>query len=237
MDEERPGFWHQLSVGDQGRLTAVGRIAKYAPGATICRQGEPATFLFVLIGGWVKVVTVSRDGDEAVLALRGDGDVVGEFAGELGGYRTATMYALDDVEAVLVQHRRFSAYLDGCPPAAQAYRKVLVQRISETADSLHAQATTSGPQRLARLLITLGQRHGRPPADGASGPEVVIALPLTQEELADLAQVSRATATRALADWRRRAIIATGHKRITIIDPAALHRLAGPDPQGWRPTP
>src|ERR1700748_3677644 len=128
MDIERPGLWHRLSAGDQDRLTAAGRIGKYAPGATICRQGEPATFLFVLIAGWVKEVTVSRDGDESVLALRGDGDVVGEFAGVMGGYRTATMYALVDVEAVLIQHDRFSAFLDGCPPAAAAYRQGVVPR-------------------------------------------------------------------------------------------------------------
>jgi CRP-like cAMP-binding protein len=222
MDIERPGFWHQLSTGDQNRLTTAGNIGLYAPGATICRQGEPATFLFVLIGGWVKVVTVSRDGDEAVLALRGDGDVVGEFAGEMGGYRTATMYALIDVEAVLIQHKRFSAFLDGCPPAAAAYRRVLIRRNRETADTLAAQATTSGAQRLAA-------QHGRPLDPAAAGPEVVITLPLTQEELADLAHVSRATATRALAGWRKRNIVQTGHRRIVIVDPGALRRLAGLD--------
>jgi CRP/FNR family transcriptional regulator, cyclic AMP receptor protein len=226
MNRERPGFWHQLSAGDQNRLTAAGHIGKYAPGATICRQGEPATYLFVLIGGWVKVVEVSRDGNEAVLALRGDGDVVGEFAGELTGYRTATMYALDDVEAVLIQHRRFLAYLDGCPPAATAYRRVLIRRNRETADKLHAQATASGPQRLARLLIELAGQHGQPPDPAAAGPEVVISLPLTKEEMADLALVSRATATRALADWRKRNIVQTGHRRITITNPDALRRLA-----------
>jgi CRP-like cAMP-binding protein len=229
MNRERPGFWHQLSVGDQNRLTAAGHIGTYAPGATICRQGEPATFLFVLIGGWVKVVEVSRDGGEAVLALRGDGDVVGEFAGETDGHRTATMYALDDVEAVLIQHQRFSAYLDACPPAAAAYRRVLIRRNRETADSLAAQNTTSGAQRLARLLTELGARHGRPLDPAAAGPEVVITLPLTQEELADLAHVSRATATRALAGWRRRKIIRTGHRRITIVDPDALWRLTAPN--------
>src|SRR6201996_168523 len=195
MNRERPGFWHQLSIGDQNRLTAAGHIGKYAPGATICRQGEPATFLFVLIGGWVKVVTVTRDGAEAVLALRGDGDVVGEFAGEMGGHRTATMYALDDVEAVLIQHKRFSAYLDGCPAAAAAYRRVLIRRNRETADSLHAQATASGPQRLARLLVELAGRHGQPPDPAAAGPGGGLSPPLTQEELADLALGSPAPAT------------------------------------------
>ena len=229
MDIERPGLWHQLSAGDQDRLTAAGRIGKYAPGATICRQGEPATFLFVLIAGWVKVVTVSRDGDESVLALRGDGDVVGEFAGVMGGYRTATMYALVDVEAVLIQHDRFSAFLDGCPPAAAAYRHVLIRRNRETAETLAAQAITSGAQRLARLLLELAIQHGRPLDPAATGPEVVITLPLTQEELADLAHVSRATATRALAGWRKRNIVQTGHRRIVIIDPDALRRVAALD--------
>jgi CRP/FNR family transcriptional regulator, cyclic AMP receptor protein len=229
MNRERPGFWHQLSIGDQNRLTAAGHIGKYAPGATICRQGEPATFLFVLIGGWVKVVTVNRDGGEAVLALRGDGDVVGEFAGEMGGHRTATMYALNDVQAVLIQHKRFSAYLDGCPAAAAAYRRVLIRRNRETADNLAAQVTTTGAQRLARLLRELAAQHGRPLDPAATGPEVVITLPLTQEELADLAHVSRATATRALADWRRRNIVQTGHRRVVIADPDALRRLAALD--------
>jgi CRP-like cAMP-binding protein len=230
MDVERSGFWHQLSPHDQGRLTDAGRIGKYQPGTVVCRQGEPATHLFVLIGGWVKVVTVSRDGEEAVLALRGGGDVVGEFAGELTGYRTATMYALDDVVALLVPHKRFSAVLDACPQAAQAYRHALIERINETAASLHARATTTGAQRLARLLIALAERHGQPLRPAATGPERVITLPLSQEELADLAMASRATATRALADWRKRKLVRTGHRRITIIDPAALYRLAGLDP-------
>ena len=56
---------------------------------------------------------------------------------------------------------------------------------------------------------------------------MVIALPLSQEELASLASASRATATRALADWRGRGLIQTGTRRITITDPEALRRLGG----------
>jgi CRP-like cAMP-binding protein len=238
MDEERPGFWGQLSTRDQDRLAAAGRIGQFPAGSVICHQGDPATHLFVLVSGWVKVVTVNRDGQEAVLALRGDGNVVGELAGELTGFRTEAMYAVDEVGAVVIAHERFSAYLDGCPPAAHAYQRMLIQRFSDTADSLHAQATTNGAQRLARLLITLARRHGvaqEPEAEAVRpaagrGPVLVIALPLSQEELASLASASRATVTRALHDWRQRGLIQTGHRRIAITDPAALRRLAGPDP-------
>jgi CRP/FNR family transcriptional regulator, cyclic AMP receptor protein len=230
MKNDQPGFWGQLGVRDQNRLVTAGRIGQFPAGATICRQGEPAAHLFVLITGLVKVVTVNRDGQEAVLALRGDGDVVGELAGELTGYRTASMYAVTKVRAVVIAHEKFSAFLDGCPPADHAYRRMLTQRFSDTADSLYAQSTTSGAQRLARLLLELARRYGTPGPRAAGGERhVVIALPLAQEELASLASASRATVTRALHDWRERGLIQTGTRRTTIIDPAALRRLAGLD--------
>ncbi|HWG13100.1 MAG TPA: cyclic nucleotide-binding domain-containing protein [Streptosporangiaceae bacterium] len=61
MNNDRPGFWHQLGVRDQNRLTTAGRIGHYPARAAICRQGDPATHLFVLISGLVKVVAVDRD--------------------------------------------------------------------------------------------------------------------------------------------------------------------------------
>ena len=52
-------------------------------------------------------------------------------------------------------------------------------------------------------------------------------MPLTQEELASLAGTSRATVTRALSNWRRRGIIRTGQRDLTITDLGTLRRIAG----------
>ena len=222
MNNERNRFWEQLGPPDQERLVAAGRIAQFGAGTTICRQGDPATHLFVLISGLIKVITVSRGGQQSVLALRGNGDVVGELAGELTGYRTASMVALTEVRAVVIGHEKFLAFLDRHLPAAHAYRRMITQRFSDTADSLYAQSTTSGAQRLAQLLLDLAEKYGE-----AAGPgqPLVLTLPLSQEELASLASASRATVTRALHDWRGRGLIQTRVRRITITDPAALRRL------------
>jgi len=217
------GFWGLLSAADRALLGAAGRPSVFAPGATMCVQGEPATHLFILISGWVKVVSVTREGQETVLALRGNGDVVGELAGELTGYRTATMYAIGRVRSLVVPHDRFSAFLDDHPGAARAYRRTITERWSDTAASLREHATTTGAQRLARLLIDLAGRHGV-----ADGHQVVIALPLSQEELASLVCASRATVTRAFSDWRRRRVVATSQRHVTIVDMPALRRIAGP---------
>ena len=59
-----------------------------------------------------------------------------------------------------------------------------------------------------------------------TGNTVIIALPLTQEELASLVSASRATVTRAFSNWRRRGVVQTGQHLVTITDPAALRQIA-----------
>ncbi|HEY2241555.1 MAG TPA: Crp/Fnr family transcriptional regulator [Streptosporangiaceae bacterium] len=226
MNNEQHRFWEQLGPPDQERLVAAGRIAQFGAGTTICRQGDPATHLYVVISGLIKIMTNSRDGQQSVQALRGSGDVVGELAGELTGHRTASMVAVTEVQAVVVGHEKFLAFLDRHLPAAHAYRKMITRRFSETADSLYAQYTTNGAQRLAQLLLDLAEKYGEP---AGPGPALVLALPLSQDELASLVSTSRATVTRALHDWRGRGLIQTRTRRITITDPATLRRLGGRD--------
>ena len=57
--------------------------------------------------------------------------------------------------------------------------------------------------------------------------ELQTAMTLTQEELASLTGASRATVTRALSNWRRRGIIRTSQRDITITDLVALRKIAG----------
>jgi CRP/FNR family transcriptional regulator, cyclic AMP receptor protein len=217
------GFWALLTRDEQRALVALGRDKKYQPGATMCVEGDPATHVFVLLDGWVKILSVTDDGRENVLALRGGGDIVGEIAGETTGHRNATIQAIDTVHVLIVGYDRFSSFLDTHPGPARAYRHMITLRWSEAGLILRRRAITSGAQRLAGLLLDLARRHGSR-ADGA----IEVALPLSQEELASLAGASRATVTRALSNWRKRGFIRTGQRRITIIDPRGLQQVAGP---------
>ena len=72
------GFWSLIARDEQRDLLAVGRDKKYPPGAILCFQGEPATHVFILLSGWVKILAVTEDGHENVLELRGDGELVEE---------------------------------------------------------------------------------------------------------------------------------------------------------------
>jgi CRP-like cAMP-binding protein len=217
------GFWDLLPHEEQRVLSSLGREREYPPGAALCVEGDPVTHVFVLLDGWVKVVAVTADGRESVLALRGAGDVVGETAGETTGVRNATMQALGSVRALIVGYERFSSFIDTHQGGSRAYRRVILHRWREAESMLRVRAITNGGQRLAGLLLGLAGRPGGQP-EGV----IEIALPLSQDELASLAGTSRATVARALNDWRRRGLIRTGQRRITLTDVPGLRRAAGP---------
>src|SRR5260370_40627548 len=105
------GFWGLLSGNEQAVLSTLGLTRDFQPGVTMCHEGDPATYLYVLVAGGVKILSVASDGHPRVLALRGNGDIVGEMAGEPTGHRTATFQATDLVHALIVRHERFNAFL------------------------------------------------------------------------------------------------------------------------------
>jgi CRP/FNR family transcriptional regulator, cyclic AMP receptor protein len=216
------GFWGLLTPSEQEVLSGLGRISVFPSGAVMCVEGEPTTHVFVLMSGWVKILSTTSDGREIVLALRGDGDIAGEVAGATTGHRNATVQAVDRVRALIVRYDKFSSFLDSSPDASRAYRRVVAQKWTDADTMLRSRAVTTGGQRLAGLLLELAGRHGR----GADGV-IHLVMPLSQEELASLAGTSRATVTRALSNWRKRGFIRTGQRRVTIINLQGLRQVAG----------
>ena len=211
------GFWALLTDDERAALTGLGRTAVYPPGTVLCVEGDPATHVFVLVKGWVKIVGVTSDGHELTLALRGRGDTVGEMAGETTGHRAATVQAVGTVRALIVPYDKFSSFLDAHDGADRAYRRMVTRRWNDAESMLRTRSVTNGAQRLARLLLDLADQRDS---------EVI----LTQEELASLTGASRATVTRALSNWRQRGIIRTGQRDIIITDLAALRKIAGQQP-------
>jgi len=219
------GFWTLLSKAEQDDLISLGLSREYSPRATLCLEGDPNMHVFILLAGWVKIFSTTKDGQEIMLALRGDGDFVGETAGETTGRRNAAIQAIDEVHALIVPYDKFSSFLDANQSANHAFRHVMTQKFNDTDAMLRRRAGTIGAQRLAALLIDLASRHGREVRGG-----IDLVMPLSQAELASLAGTSRATITRAYGSWRKRGLIRTGQRRITIRDLNGLQRIAGHQP-------
>lgn len=215
------GFWAMLGPGERTLLQKAGVVRRFGRGDSLGRQGDAQRHVYVLFAGSVEIVTDASNGHEGVLALRGRGELVGEFAAVDSKPRSATMRALDPVEAVVIPAERFAALCQSSPRLAWAVLLVVVSRVREISRKRTEDSGRPVLQRLAALLVELGQQYGATTREG-----IVITIPLTQKSMAGLIAASRESVVRGLSRLRDENLILTQRRRVTILRQDALHRLA-----------
>ncbi|MFG2618473.1 Crp/Fnr family transcriptional regulator [Streptomyces sp. NPDC048507] len=218
--DDRVPFLARLENEDATALRKLGRELRFAPRSPLIQQDEPSTHVLLLLTGWTKVTASAATGYQALLALRGPGDIVGESAAVTGGPRSATVTALEHVRAVAIDHRAFREFLAGCPAAAFTLLGLTAERTRASDRRQLAHASMSVRERLATLLLDLARTHGRRGTDG-----VEIAVPLTKQELAGAVGASREMVQRALKELRDRGVVATGRRTVVIARPDVLRRI------------
>jgi CRP-like cAMP-binding protein/tetratricopeptide (TPR) repeat protein len=234
---ERPtarSFWNALADPEREALAAAGVEEVFRAGAVLCRAGEDTSQVMIIDSGWVKV-SVREGGTEKILAVRGQGDVVGERAALTTRVRSATVTALDEVSAMVVPAERFAEFLRGHPRAADVLERQVTERREEDRARLFPGEPAGAERRLAWLLLDLAQRRGGYQHTAAA----MFTLPMSQQELADWTGTSADAIGRFLRSWRDRGIIARGERsrRLTVIDLdglAALCDVAPPDTRAGR---
>lgn len=111
----------------RAELEAVSRVAdelRIPAGRVLMRQGAPGRELVVLVEG---EVTVERDG--ATIAVRRDGDHVGELALVTGRPRTATVTATTDLRVLVLDRTSFERLLQAVPSIAVKVVKAVAERL------------------------------------------------------------------------------------------------------------
>ncbi len=228
MRWERPtrrSFWNELSDPEQTALAAAGVEEVFSAGSVLIREGDDSSQVMVIDSGWVKVSVTAENGAtetgarEKILAVRGQGDIIGERAALNTQVRSATVTALDEVSAVAVPAERFKEFLLGHPRAVEVLERQVRERRDEDRARRFRGESAGAERRLAWLLYDLASRRGG--YDQGASP--VFTLPMSQQELADWVGTSADAVARFLRGWRERAIIDRDRaRRLTVIDLAGL---------------
>jgi CRP-like cAMP-binding protein/tetratricopeptide (TPR) repeat protein len=236
---ERPtarSFWNTLADPERQALAAAGAEEIFRPGSVLCRAGDDSSQVMIIDAGWVKVsVREGADAAEKILAVRGQGDVVGERAALLTQMRSATVTALDEVSAIVLPAERFAEFLSSHPHAVEVLHRQVAERRNEDRARLFPGEPAGAERRLAWLLFDLAQRRGGYQHSSAA----VFTLPISQQELADWVGTSADAVGRFLRSWRERGIVVrTGHaRRLTVVDLDALAVICDAGPAAAREAP
>jgi CRP-like cAMP-binding protein len=221
-----PGSFLAAVDGDErASLVRAGATRQFPAHTALFHSGDPSTHVVLLLDGWVKVSASSRSGYEALLAIRGPGDMLGELSALDGKPRSATVLTLVPVEASVLPRDRFLEFLRRQPGLAVTLLRYLADRLRD-ADSKRLEfGALSVMERLARHLLALADLHEASERDGRDG--IVIDIPLSQRELAGSVGASREAVARVLRILRERHIVTTTRQHIVIVQPQVLQSIGG----------
>lgn len=207
-----------------GRVLDGSSYLEAARDTTLLHEGSDRIVL--LMAGSAKRWATTPRGDRIVTQLLGPGQVVGMPA--VLGYPgvAGTVTTLEATELLTIPGPQARRLIDQEPSFARACLRTVA---AELADLRGEQARLSGGSardRIVERLLQLWDQFGVQ----RSG-HVRIDLPLTQEDLASWAGVSRESAARALQELRARGLVRTGRRQISIEDGDGLEALrAGATP-------
>jgi len=169
---------------------------KMRTGAIVYRQGEPATDVFYVQEGRIRINVVSSAGKEAIMAILGNDTILGETCLLGEAMRVATATCVADCLLVRVEKSNAIRALHSSPSFAEFLLTRSLRRVGRLRGRLISQLFDNSEQRLARILLTLAN-YGQ-----GSRKETTIDK-LDQEDLAQMVGTTRARISHFMNKFRR----------------------------------
>lgn len=187
----------------------------------VFHENDPAAAFYLVKSGRVKIYKTGPEGREQVLSILGDGQIFGDVPAFDGGPYPASAATMADSEIYLIRSEDFQALVRQHPEVALKIIRVLGQRLRQSMELVRDLSFKQVPHRLAGLLVKLAAEYGTESEAG-----LLIELPLSRQELADIVGTSRETITRELKKMEREGMIVVDRRQLTINDPERLRAWA-----------
>jgi CRP-like cAMP-binding protein len=202
------------------QLLSIARRRRFSRDEIVFHRNDPADSLHLVASGRFVVRVATALGETVTIAMPGPGDSFGEMALVAGGdHRSATVAALEPAETFAIFRDDFQRLRDQHHELNEWLIGFLAEEIRKLHDRLLEALFVSSEQRVLRRLSELGRLYAR----GADSTLV----PLTQEQLAQLAGTTRETVNRVLRQQERAGTVELRRGKTIILDPQTLGRRAG----------
>jgi CRP-like cAMP-binding protein len=213
-------MFEYLEPQELDRLLSLCTTQKFARGDYIFLECDSPHNLFVVSSGEVKLLKQTDDGRETIVEMAYEGEIFGEEAVFDGQPYPMTAQALSDVELLAISRGDFFAFMRDNPDLALEIITELAERLRECQNTIRALAMERVEWRIARILLILARKAGVAEADGVS-----IELPLTRQDIADMAATTVETAIRVLSNFKKLGLVETAKGKIILRDKNQLDNM------------
>jgi CRP-like cAMP-binding protein len=217
-------FFAGLAPAEITRINARFREQGFEPGEVIYAAGDLAARLYVLAAGKVKLVRHTLSGKDVLLDLLTPGEFFGSLSA-LGDESYPDTAQAQTTACVLgIGADDFRAILDAFPPVALRVLDVMASRLQEAHERIRQLSAHSVERRIAYTLLRLAGKFGQA---GQAG--TLIQVPLSRDDLAEMAGTTTETASRVMSQFQKEGWIESGRQWVAITGREGLAALLAED--------
>ena len=199
---------------DAGRTSLVKR------GQALARQGDNADTFYLIEAGLLKLVQLTAEGREVIVRFVGPSEPFGGVVALDGTAYPVTALAVEATRLVGWPRDLLARLLAAFPQVRTNIMREMAAHMAEALTRVRELTTERVGQRLAHALLRLVRQCGRDTAEG-----MVIAHPLTRQELAELTGTTLYTVSRTLSQWETDGVLRTVGRQLIVRSPKRLEAL------------
>lgn len=205
-----------LDNANLAQLKNLGWMLKLAPGQTLFHEGDPATRVFTVTSGTLKLYKLLADGRRQVTGFMHPGDFLGISVDDEHAFSAE---ALEGVQLCWFPRARFDDFVEDHGAMERELYRVAAHELAAAHRQFVLLGRKTATERLASFLLELAARAG--------ATSSVVRLPMSRSDIADYLGLTKETVSRVISALKHdRVIRLQALDRVEILDCAALEQCA-----------
>ena len=204
-------LFRQLNAKQREQLVSFSHERTYAKGDTIFHEGQPSDSVWLTIEGRVHLLHHQAEGRVQANCVMTPGETFCCLPALDQGAYPATAVAATRARILQISNRRFHNLMQGSKTLLEETLCVFSNRLRQV-EARGCLVHDPVERRIAQTLLTLRKKFGD-------------TIPLTRQEIAELAGTTVETAIRTTGRFQQEGWIRSARGKVQLVKPEALQRL------------
>jgi len=187
-------LFSSLNIDELSSIQKKIIIKSFKKNQTILHEEDTNEFMYIILFGSVKVVQMTEDGREILLAIHRSGEFFGEISLIDKETLPATVIAIEDSSIAIISGRDFFSILKENNKILDNLLKIFCARLRESWKRIKILSFTNAEQRVKMLFMK---------SYSLTEEGSILNIRLTHQDIANMIGISRETVTRIIDKWRR----------------------------------
>jgi len=179
-------------------ITKLLSVKRFKKNEVILHEEDTNKFMYIILSGSVRVVQITEDGKEILLAIHQAGEFFGEMSFIDGKTSPATIMAADDCVINILSRDEFYSTIYTHKKVLYNLLSILCSRLRESWEKIQLLNLKHASERLKILFHMLSNKYGEKTSKG-----ITLNIKLTHQDMAEMTGMARETVTRVLDKWNK----------------------------------